>query len=53
MWACGRAIIVELSFDWPNEHEMRRIIAALRSLVGHSLRTMLVSGAPSQTLVRR
>lgn len=46
-------ILVELPQEWPRENKMRRILAALRSLQGQSLRDTLVIVEPSQVLVRR
>jgi predicted nuclease of predicted toxin-antitoxin system len=46
-------ILIELPQDWPREHKMQRILAALRSLAGQFLRNTLVIVEPSQVLVRR
>jgi hypothetical protein len=44
---------VGLPQEWPRDHKMRRVIAALRGLAGQSLRDVLVIVEPSQVLVRR
>ncbi|HZC06134.1 MAG TPA: DUF5615 family PIN-like protein [Ktedonobacterales bacterium] len=46
-------ILIELPQDWPREHKLRRILAAIRNLVGQPLENTLVIVEPSQTLVRR
>jgi predicted nuclease of predicted toxin-antitoxin system len=46
-------ILIELPQDWPCEHKMQRILAALRSLAGQPLENTLVIVEPSQTVVRR
>jgi len=46
-------ILIELPQDWPREHKIQRIQAALRSLAGQSLQNALVIVEPSQTIVRR
>ena len=46
-------VLVELPQFWPRENKMQRIVAALRSLSGQSLRNTLVIIEPSQVLVRR
>lgn len=47
------AILIELPQDWPREHRLQRILAALRSLAGQPLENTLVIVEPSQTVVRR
>lgn len=46
-------VLIELPQNWPREHKLKRILAALRSLDGQSLRNTLVIVEPSQTIVRR
>jgi len=46
-------VLIELPQNWPRDHKMQRILAALRSLAGQSLQNMLVIVEPSQALVRR
>lgn len=46
-------VLIELPQNWPREHKLQRILAALRSLGGQSLRNTLVIVEPSQTIVRR
>ncbi len=46
-------ILIELPQHWLRESKMQRILAALRSLAGQSLRNTLVIVEPSQVLVRR
>jgi predicted nuclease of predicted toxin-antitoxin system len=46
-------ILIELPQHWSRENKMQRILAALRSMAGQSLRNTLVIIEPSQVLVRR
>ena len=46
-------ILIELPQHWLRESKMQRILAALRSLAGQSLRNTLIIVEPSQVLVRR
>ena len=46
-------ILIELPQHWSRENKMQRILAALRSLAGQSLRNTIVIIEPSQVLVRR
>lgn|GEM_PF-567619 len=46
-------VIVELPREWPREHRISRILAALHGVQGQSLENTLVIIEPSQMLVRR